>query len=98
MTIDHDLALVQKALRRFIRGSHLNDNVFRIKLGQDAEYFIDEILPILIDKRIIAEVEYSGAGQKRRFKLITPFDKINDALKSSNGVFKTFLEKMEDKK
>ncbi len=98
LTIDHDLALVQKALRRFIRGSHLNDNVFRIKLGQDAEYFIDEILPILIDKRIIAEVEYSGAGQKRRFKLITPFDKINDALKSSNGVFKTFLEKMEDKK
>src|SRR6185503_15607217 len=29
--VDEDLALVQKALRRFIRGSQINDNVFRIK-------------------------------------------------------------------
>ncbi|SEJ03613.1 hypothetical protein SAMN04487995_3148 [Dyadobacter koreensis] len=94
--VDQDLALVQKALRRFIRGSHLNDNVFRIKLGQNAEYFIDHLLPILINDNIIKEIEYQGAGSKRRFKLIAPFDKINFALKNSNGEFQKFLEKMKD--
>jgi len=94
-TIDEDLALVQKALRRFIRGNQINDDVFRIKLGKDAEYFIDELLPTLIQEKILAEVEYQGAGKKRRFKLTAPFDKINNALKISNGSFNEFLNKMK---
>jgi hypothetical protein len=92
--IDEDLALVQKALRRFIRSSQINDDVFRIKLGKEAEYFIDDLLPILIQEHIIKEVEYQGAGKKRRFKLTAMFDKINSALKTSEGSFDKFIESM----
>ena len=94
--IDDDLALVQKALRRFIRGNQINDDVFRIKLGKDAEYFIDDILPLLINNKILAEVEYQGSGKKRRFKLIAPFEKINTAFKMSDGSFETFIRKMNE--
>ncbi|UOE47858.1 hypothetical protein MTO98_25950 [Mucilaginibacter sp. SMC90] len=97
-TIDDDLALVQKALRRFIRGNQINDDVFRIKLGKDAEYFIDDLLPLLLQEKLLAEVDYQGSGKKRRFKLIAPFDKINNALKTSSGSFETFIKNMKDAK
>lgn len=89
--IDENLEIVQKILRRFIRGSHLNDSVFRIRLGNKATYFIEELLPILLDSGIIEEIDYIGSGQKRRFKLSMPFDKINKALKESKGIFSNFI-------
>ncbi|QEC66590.1 hypothetical protein FRZ67_04490 [Panacibacter ginsenosidivorans] len=89
--IDDDLEIVQKILRRFIRGSHLNDNVFKIRLGNKATYFIEKLLPVLLNSGIIEEVEYIGSGQKRRFKLAMAFDKINQALKESKGGFENFV-------
>jgi hypothetical protein len=94
--LDEDLEIVQKALRRFIRGSHVNDNVFKLKLGPNAPYFLDNLLPVLLDAGILSEVEYSGAGQKRRFKLTTPFDRISKALKESKGNFGSFISKIKE--
>lgn len=89
--LDNDLEIVQKALRRFVRGSHINDNVFKLKLGPKAPYFLEELLPILLEVNILAEIEYSGQGQKRRFKLATPFENISKALKESKGSFESFI-------
>lgn len=94
--IDRDLEIVERALRRFLRSTHINDSLFRIRLAGNAEYFIKELLPILIDKEIIEEVHWQGGGVQRRFKLGIPFDKINFALMNSKGSFQTFLEKIKE--
>ena len=90
--VDEDLEIVERALRRFIRSTHINDNVFRLRLSGQADHFLHNLLPLLIDNKVLSEVEYNGSGQKRRFKLSVPFDKINHAIKESNGNFSLFLK------
>ena len=86
-----DMELVERALRRFLRSTFLNDNIFKMRLGTKADYFIRDLLPILIDNKILAEIDYQGAGNKRRFKLAIAFDKINNALLKSEGDFNEFI-------
>ncbi|RAJ89757.1 hypothetical protein LX87_05694 [Larkinella arboricola] len=91
--IDRDLDLVDRALRRFLRSTQVNDTIFRMRLGSSGEYFIQDLIPILIENNILQEVDYIGGGKgKRRFKLSTPFEVINEALKKSEGSFNRFLE------
>ncbi|MGN7887495.1 hypothetical protein [Dyadobacter sp. 22481] len=97
LMIEEDLLIVERALRRFIRGSQINDNVFRIRLGQSAEYFIQSLLPRLIEQNVVSEVNHQGAGVKRRFKLSIPFDKINYALKESKGSLDEFFAKLKQR-
>lgn len=89
---DKDLEIVERALRRFIRGSHINDNVFRIRLGNSATYFLETLLPILLKEQILIEIDWVGGGQKRRFKLGIPFEKISEALQNARGSFAYFLD------
>lgn len=89
---DEDLELTEKALRRFIRSnSPINDNIFRIRLGNKADYFFKKIVPELLKRNILLELEYVGQGQKRRFKLGVSFSRIDAALTASKGNFEAFL-------
>lgn len=87
-----DMELVERALRRFLRSTFLNDNIFKMRLGPKSDYFIRHLLPILLDNKIIGEIEYQGAGNKRRFKLTIPLDRLNNALIKSEGDFQTFIK------
>ncbi|MBK7374301.1 MAG: hypothetical protein IPJ02_01620 [Chitinophagaceae bacterium] len=73
--IDEDLQLIEKALRKFLRTTYVNDNIFRVRLGVRAEYFLKNILPILLENKILTEVEYQGSGIKK-LKLSVPFEKL----------------------
>ncbi len=89
---DEDLELTEKALRRFVRSNNpINDNIFRLRLGGKAERFFKDILPELLRRKVLIEVDYIGAGQKRRFKLGVSFSKIDKALTSSQGKLQGFL-------
>lgn len=96
ITKDEDLTLVEKALRKFARTTHINDALFRMRLANQADYFTKNLLPTLLDESILIEVDYQGGGQKRRFKLGKPLEKVNYALINSNGKFDTFLEKLRE--
>ena len=89
---DEDLELTEKALRRFIRqNTPINDNIFKIRLGNKADHFLKNILPSLIRHGIIVELDFVGQGQKRRFKLGASFSRIDAALSESNGSYENFL-------
>jgi len=90
--IDKKLQITEKALRRFIRATYLNDNIFKMRLGCDADYFFKNILPELLDKGILEEVDYLGSGSKRRFKLGIHLSELNSALVNSKGSYEKFIE------
>jgi Pentapeptide repeats (9 copies) len=91
--IDEDINLIEKAFRRFLRSTQVTDNVFRIRLGTKAEYFLKDIVPKLKNVGVLREVEYKGSstGAKQQFKLAVPFEKINYALSKCEGKFENFL-------
>lgn len=89
---DEDMELVERALRRFLRSTYINDNIFKVRLGRQSDHFIRDLLPRLLENEIITEIDYQGAGNKRRFKLSIPFDKINTSLINSKGKLEEFMK------
>jgi hypothetical protein len=89
---DDDLELAEKILRRFVRSNApINDNIFKMRLGNKANHFFKSILPDLLKQGILIEVDYNGQGQKRRFKLGKSFGQIETALSDSGGSYQKFL-------
>lgn len=93
---DEDMELTEKALRRFIRSNNpINDNVFRLRLSNRADYFFKNILPDLLRYNILDELEYVGQGRKRRFRLGVSFTRIEDALQKSKGKYENFINQFK---
>lgn len=90
-TPDDDLILTEKIIRKFIRSTHINENIFKIRLGNDTKYFFNKVLPALLDAGILVEVPYVGGGKQKRFKLGCPMNKVNTALTNSEGRFDLFI-------
>lgn len=89
---DENLELTEKALRRYVRSNTpINDDIFKMRLGPKANHFFKEILPDLLDHKILVEVEYQGSGQHRRFKLGVTFGQIETALTNSKGSYDNFI-------
>lgn len=93
---DENLELTEKALRRFMRSNNpINDNVFRLRLSNRADYFFKYILPDLLRYNILDELEYVGQGRKRRFRLGVSFSRIEDALQKSTGKYENFINQFK---
>lgn len=89
--IDNDLALCDRALRPFWRATEVNENVFRVRLGQNASLFLSNVLPALLDNGILKEVGYRGKGKQSRYRLAVPLEAINNAYSRSSGRFVEFI-------
>lgn len=95
---DSDLELTEKSLRRFIRSNNpINDNIFKLRLGQKYDYFFKNIIPDLLRQGILIELEYLGQGQGRRFKLGVSFGQIEIALSKCNGTYTEFIDQFKKK-
>ena len=81
--VDNETRMAEQALRAFMRATHLNENVFRQRLGQNVNDFFDVILPALLEKGILQEGQYRGAGTQRRFKLAVPMRNIEPAIRGA---------------
>ncbi|MBW7913513.1 MAG: hypothetical protein H3C54_07425 [Taibaiella sp.] len=90
--VDKDLLITERALRKFMRTTSVNDNIFRVRLGGSADHFFKSILPLLIDSKIVNEVEYLGSGTQKRYRLNVPFDKINYAFTNCDGTLNDFVK------
>jgi hypothetical protein len=84
---DERLVLVERALRLFLRATHINENSFRARFGARAGAFFEDVLPVMIESGAIEEVQYLGAGRQRRFKLSVPMRVVENAIRSSHGSF-----------
>ncbi len=89
---DERLKIFEKILRSFLRHSYIDDEGVRIRLGKlFAPRFYDEILPVLINKNILEEVQWRGQGVQKRYKLGRPMAELGRALELSYGNFDEFL-------
>ena len=88
---DDEIQLIQKALRIFIRATEVNENIFRTKFGYKYRDFDENVLPILIEKGIITEVPFRGAGVQKRYKLTAQMDYLNQVLMKCRGSFQEFI-------
>lgn len=91
-TIDEELQLVVKLLRYFVRSTHMSDSVMKIKMSDRANFFFDNVLPKLIEKQILVEIENRGSSSQKRFKLGMNLSKLNRMAEKSKGDFVKFLE------
>jgi hypothetical protein len=89
---DEELVQAERAIRSFMRATQINENVFRQRLGQRGQYFMEEVLPVLLEAGIMREVPYLGAGRQRRFRLNVPMRRIDEALLGSGGRFDLFVK------
>jgi len=93
-TIDNEIVLIQRMLRAFMRSTGVNESIFQKRLGAQASFFFRELLPILLDARIVEEEPYRGSGHQRRFRLGVPLEVIKRAMEACNGRFDRFMREL----
>jgi hypothetical protein len=92
---DEETEIAERALRLFLRASHVNQQVFRTRLGTKANQFFSDVLPELLRVGVFEETQYTGSGQSRRFRLAVPMQLVDHALRESHGRFPTFVRAFE---
>jgi hypothetical protein len=92
LDIDENLKICDRIFRKFLRSTYLNEAIFKMRLGEHAQYFFDTILPDLLKHNILEETEYVGSGRQRRFKLNVKMEIIENNFKECNGDYNHFLD------
>lgn len=78
---DDDTLLAERGLRAFMRSTQINENVFRQKFGKDANHFMKNVLPKMIDRGVLREVPYKGGGSvQSRFGIKVPMSNLEAAI------------------
>ena len=80
IVVDAEAEMAERALRMFMRATHINDVVFRHKLGQRANEFFEVVLPRLVAGSILERVPYKGSGRGSRYKLNVPMQRIAEVV------------------
>jgi hypothetical protein len=92
---DEETEVTQRAIRLFLRANHINQDVFKLRLGTKTNVFMDEVLPQLLRVGVVEETRYAGSGKGRRFRLAKPMQQIDAAMRSARGSFESFLAAFE---
>ncbi len=91
---DEALLLTQRAVRIFMRSTQVNEEIFRLKLGNSASTFVDAILPELLRRGLFERVPYRGSGRQERFRLGVAMSSIQEALSNAAGSYARFLDEL----
>ncbi len=91
VSLDKRLQLTEKIFRRFLKSTQINENIIRMKLGKDYNFFESEVLPVLTTSEVLIEIDYSGSGHQKRYKLGKQMSKIDRALEKAKGDFDSFI-------
>jgi len=89
--LDEDLVLMQRVLRRFLRSTHVSEDVLKARTGDKAQYFVKKLLPALLKSDVLTEVPKAGTRHPH-YKLKVTMQEINKALATCKGDFKIFLQ------
>jgi hypothetical protein len=93
LQLDDVLTNLEKLLRYFMRSTHVSESVIKKKLGDRGQGFLDKTVPILIERKILEQIDNRGSNQLR-FRLSTPLARVNAAIADSGGEFSRFLESL----
>lgn len=88
---DEQLVLTERAMRIFMRSTQVNEETFRLRLGNFAAIFIDSVAPELVRVGVLEKVPYRGAGRQERFRVGVAMSEVQRALSRSSGSFEKFL-------
>jgi hypothetical protein len=89
---DQKVQVMERVLRAFIRSTGVNENTLRRRLGPQAFMFFDEMLPDLMNRGVFEEVQFRGAGNQRRFRIKSSFDRVAGAIEACGGNYDRFIE------
>ena len=92
---DDDLVLVQRFLRPFLRATVLYESTIRQRLGVNANYFVNALLPRLRLAGVVQGVTTGGHSSQHRMRLATPMRRIEEAMSASGGSFDSFVEEVQ---
>lgn len=89
---DEDTLLAERGLRAFMRSTQINEGVFRQKFGKDANHFMRNVLPKMIDRGVLQEVPYKGGGPvQSRFGIKVPMSNLEAAIPVRVSSLEDFL-------
>jgi uncharacterized protein YjbI with pentapeptide repeats len=94
---DDEMLLLDRALRYFIRSTHISENILKVRLGAKANVFFKNVMPFLLKSKVLFEIQDTGGGNQRRFRLNAQMREIDDAMAHSNGSFDRFLSHFESR-
>lgn len=92
--VDVEAEMAERALRMFMRATHINDVVFRHKLGQRVNDFFESVLPRLVAGGILEQVPYRGSGKGSRYKLNVPMQGIAEVAPAKGLTLNELIAKL----
>ena len=91
--IDELTDLAERALRTFLRATAVNERTLERRLGKMSQRFFAEVLPLMLQRGVLEEVEFAGRGRsQRRFKVAISMQGIEDALRDRGLSLGEFIE------
>lgn len=90
-SVDPDARLAERALRCFVRGTRISEEVLRRWLGSDAPAFFERVLPKLVEGGVLRSIEDDGNGARRRFGLAVRMSGLVPAVPTTAGSIDEFL-------
>ena len=90
-SVDPDARLAERALRCFVRGTRISEEVLRRWLGSDAPAFFERVLPKLVEGGVLRSIEHDGSGPRRRFGLAVRMSGLVPAVPTMAGSIDEFL-------
>lgn len=89
---DEEIHCIDKLLRYFMRSTHISESVIRMKLGKNAQAFLDDTVPDLLSRGVLVTIENKGGDAQRRFKLGAQLRDVNRAMASAAGSYARFVD------
>ncbi len=87
--------LAGRALRTFLRATAVNEGTLNRRLGVMSGRFFDEVLPPMLERGILKEVEFAGRGRRqRRFKVAVSMQGIESASKARGQSLCEFIDSL----
>ena len=86
------LVLTERLCRAFFRSTGVNENTLKQRMGQDSGVFFKDVLPALLSRSVVKEVDYKGSGQQRRYRLGVSLRDVQQSIERAGGSFGKFMQ------
>jgi hypothetical protein len=91
-SMEPELRDLEKIVRYFMRSTHISESVISMKLGQNAQTFLDDTVTELLARGILVQIDNRGGGAQRRFRLGHGLEVLDQAITRARGSYSAFLD------
>ena len=86
------LVLTERLCRVFFRSTGVNENTLKQRMGHDSGVFFNDVLPALLSRSVVKEVDYRGSGQQHRYRLGVSLRDVQQSIERAGGSFGKFMQ------